>query len=385
MFRTFSMSLVLAAAAASQAEILFSDNFESGTFGLWTRVGTTTVLPAVISQTQANSPIFSAFFPTATTGNVATDRYAATFSRPENVGAEAIRFSFWQYDSLATGGGRMYCEVRSYDSNSYGVGALEQLYAMGKNNSVTATGDVYNGARYQGRGAFSVFPGTSGWFNMNTGVARSIGWHHFEAIIGPNSIVWLVDGVFARLTPRGANGSLDSIVMGSVLGSDNHDTYWDDIVVEAIPFAYAPSAYRVVSGSYFGGDVNSLRSSDDDKLFILNDENGPNANVEFDVFIPSATLSSMQVQFETSATRSDLTQFADIYNFSTSAFVVLGVTSSTQSDATYTYNPAGPFEQYLETATQRAMLRLRYFPNEDLVAEDGWSETIDQVQIFATP
>lgn len=382
--RSLSLVALATLSAFSTAEVIFSDNFESGTFGQWVRVGTTTVLPAVISTAQANSPTRSAFFPTATTGNVQTDRYVTTLSRPENVGSENLRFTFWQYDASATGGGRMYIELRSYDSNQYGQGTLEQIYAAGKNNSVTAPGQVYNGNRYQGRGAFGSFPTTTGWFNIDTGDPRTIGWHRIEIIVCPTIVQFFVDGKLGMEAPRGNAGSIDSIVMGSLLGSDNHDTYWDDVKLQAHPFEFFPMRMNLVDGTPFGGTIDDLQASDDNKVFVLSDESTPNTTIEFDNYVCSANPTSFQLAVELSATRNDLSQFIEIFNLTNSNFETVNFDLSSLTDVTKVITPSGGHTRFIDP-NKKVVVRTRFIPSADLEAADGWSESFDLVRITATP
>lgn len=376
MKKSMTIAALLAVAGASQAEILFSDDFESGGFASWVRQSTSTI-PASVNGDQFVSGSKSAFFPTATAGNVVTDRYSANLSRPENAGLETMRFSFWMYDTVATGGGRMYLELRSYSGDGYLLGTLEQLYAAGKNNATTYPGDVYAGGRYQGRVAFGT---TTGWFNFTNTTPRSIGWHRFEVQVCPDSVKWFIDGVFARKTDRGNAGSLDCVVMGSNLGSDNHNSYYDDVKVQAHPFEFFPMNTNIVSGLAFGGTIDSLQASDDDSLFLLNDENDPNGEIEMDVYTCRAVPEIFNVTVESGATRTDISQFIELFNNNTNAYETISLATTTLGDSTYSVNPTGLATRFVG-ANELVKLRIRWIPQADLEAADGWLESLDLVRV----
>lgn len=139
---------------------------------------------------------------------------------------------------------------------------------------------------------------------------------------------------------------------------------------------FQPISYNIVSGQYFGGTVASLCYSDDDQLFIINDENQPNGIVEFVIPTPYSSASSMMLSTELSATRDDLAVFVDFKNQNTLAFEVKDVFSSEFTDTLRRFELTNA-ANYINLASGNVDLRIRWIPAEDLVAEDGWSERID--------
>ena len=140
-----------------------------------------------------------------------------------------------------------------------------------------------------------------------------------------------------------------------------------------------PFNYNIITGVYFGGALSDLFNSDNSYLFILNDESGPNANIEIYGTSPSASPSGITCKLETSATRSDLSQFTDVYKFAGAGigWVNKNVRTSSTSDDLYQFALTGTLSEFVGPSNEIRM-RIRWFPNEDLIAEDGWSETIDQ-------
>lgn len=141
----------------------------------------------------------------------------------------------------------------------------------------------------------------------------------------------------------------------------------------------SPFNFQIVTGLYFGGNVASLQASDDDYLFILNDENDQNAEVRFFGTSTTAAPSQIRCRFETSATRSDLSQFTDAFNFNTNAWVNFNLRSSTIADDSYNFLLTGTLANFVGPANE-VRTRIRYIPQADLEAADGWAEQIDLVR-----
>lgn len=142
------------------------------------------------------------------------------------------------------------------------------------------------------------------------------------------------------------------------------------------PVVAHPSSYNIITGSYFGGTVGSLAASDDDKLFILNDESGPNGLVEFIGGAAGLGGGNVSLKVEVGSTRSDLSQFLRAYNYALNTYDLKDVRNSTLADSTITVNLTSAYVNVNDTAN----CRVQWIPNEDLVAEDGWSETVDLVE-----
>lgn len=144
--------------------------------------------------------------------------------------AEPLVVKFQMY--WAAGASRVFNAVRSYSGAGFGQGSLEQIYAVGAYNTVTAPGEVWNGAKYQARVAF----GTSvGWFNLSDGPDRSEGWHEFTIEVRSNDVNFYVDGVLGRNFSRGAITTFDSFIIGSGLTSGAVAAWTDDVSVEVVP------------------------------------------------------------------------------------------------------------------------------------------------------
>jgi hypothetical protein len=217
------ISAVLFLAASTQAGVIFSDDFESGTLSgvnPWATIGTSSAL--TISTAQNTVPAggqYSALLDSSLDG---MQHPVAEFSA-----TGPGTFSYWLYDDAAT---RAWGEVRAYDGVPF-VGGLQQLFAAGKYTSVTMAGDIYNDKKYQGRITGGT---TTGWFNLTNGPDRSTGWHQFdvERLDGGTTINWYVDGILARTITGATTAAWDSALITSVRsGSTAGNAYFDGILV----------------------------------------------------------------------------------------------------------------------------------------------------------
>ncbi len=165
MKQTVVLACVLALALACQpasAQFSFTDDFENG-LGAWTQGSS----PFALSNAQNIIPA---------DGQYSAQLDTSTDKMWHNLGWEAsqFRFTFYMYDDMGTAS-RVHGEVRSYTGAGYADGAAEQVFMIGKHNSVNMNGEAYDATKYQGRVAFG---GTTGYFNLNGPGSpdRSLGW-----------------------------------------------------------------------------------------------------------------------------------------------------------------------------------------------------------------
>ena len=162
-------------------------------------------------------------------------------------------------------------------------------------------------------------------------------------------------------------------------------TLIDNVEVVNSPSTVLARRYTIGPGEYFGGSIQSLANSDDDPIFILNSEVDPNANLTVSGTSPVSSAVSVGITVEASATRSDLSQFIDVFNFASNGWNTLTVGNSSQSDVVFTWTNTTNPNDYISQTTREVRGRVRWFPNEDLIAEDGWSERVDQFIWDVTP
>lgn len=140
-----------------------------------------------------------------------------------------------------------------------------------------------------------------------------------------------------------------------------------------------PTAFNIVEGTPFGGNVASLAASDDDKVYVLSDEVTPNATMTIDWTGAPTTPNSLGFSIEISATRNDLSTFIDVRNQSTTNFENFDFHVSSTSDVTRTFTVSSGAPNYVAAGLIQA--RIRWIPQADLEAADGWSEQVDQAKV----
>lgn len=146
-----------------------------------------------------------------------------------------------------------------------------------------------------------------------------------------------------------------------------------------------PSDYDITAGTYFGGNFASLLESDDDRLYILCDEDNPLGILEFTVTYCEQDWYTVHPQAETVSTRDDITEFLELYRNDTNVWQTFGVgsfrtTSLTESSFGFNLINIGTTSRYV-TPQRTLRARLRYVPQTDLEVSDGWSLAIDRVRV----
>jgi hypothetical protein len=236
-FFTFLAAALVAVvlSTASSAAIIFSDDFESGSMSNWTTTGTN---PLDISNAQNVVPAGGTY---SALMNTSIDRMHHNLIA-DNGGSELSGYSTFTsyiYDTAAAT--RIFNEVRGYsggtglpNGGTTASGTLAQLLAIGKYNTVTMPGEVYNGNKYQAR---IVYPSaTMGWFNLDGPGSpnRSLGWHKFtiERLADDTTINFYVDDILSRTIAGTTAQSWDTVVMGPGLGSTVGDAWIDGISID---------------------------------------------------------------------------------------------------------------------------------------------------------
>jgi hypothetical protein len=233
----WTTALAMAALATSaSAAAIFSDNFESGSLSNWTTTGTS---PLTLSTARNVVPVGGANSAAITSSANRMHRNIIA----DNGGTElsgAFVFSSHIYDpgSASATSTRMYNEVRGYtggtglpNGGTTASGSLGQLLAIGKFNSVTAAGEVFNGSKYQAR---VVTGGVPGWFNLDAPGSpnRSAGWHEFtiERLVD-GTLKFYVDDILSRTFIGAADFSVDTVIIGPGTGTSVTDSNVDGVVL----------------------------------------------------------------------------------------------------------------------------------------------------------
>lgn len=240
--RNFILKLVATFGAAlslqtATAQVLFSDDFEVG-MGSWTTASGATALDWSFDQNAVpGGGSYSALV------NSSGDKMY------HNIGSEVsggFFLTFYVFDDTAT---RSFGEARSYTGAGYADGTLQQLFAVGKYNTVTAPGEVFSPTNYQAR----VATGTgAGWINLNAPGAplRSPGWHKFdiERLADETTVNFYVDGLLGRTFAGATAFSIDSLGIGSVAAGTTAGNSYIDGVMLVVPEPAATALFVLGGG-----------------------------------------------------------------------------------------------------------------------------------------
>jgi choice-of-anchor B domain-containing protein len=208
--------------------------------------------------------------------------------------------------------------------------------------------------------------------NDNPTSPRAVGF--FDTYPNSNSIAY-----------NGAWSCYPFFPSGTVIISDIDRGLFIVNVRDALTRTFGPTAYSVVSGTEFGGSLNSLKVSDNDSLNLFNDESSLEAIVQLEGRSAVKRLGSVKATVESSVARSGLTQSIYFYRFSDNTWQSMGGTVATLTDSTT--------EVILNTSTMDYVaangdLRARvvFSPvNDEDPSQDGWLHSIDLFTWTAIP
>jgi hypothetical protein len=209
---------------AAQAQTNFYDDFEEGNVNNWT-----------VAPSSAAMPLATGTNAVPTNGNYSiemTNSLCKVYANlPSVITAESMKYTVYYYDDSGTAA-RAYGETRSYTGGSYAVGGLSQDLMIGKYNSVSLPGEVYDGTKYQGRMADGTL---NGYFNLNLPGCpnRKTGWHKLQieqGLMDSGDLVisFYVDGVLGRVFTNNDSPAWNVTTLGSVAAGTTAGNAWFD-------------------------------------------------------------------------------------------------------------------------------------------------------------
>ncbi len=146
------------------------------------------------------------------------------------------------------------------------------------------------------------------------------------------------------------------------------------------------SSYSVDTGLDFGGTLASLHLSDNDSVFILNDEFDANATLTMTTTrpttlpVPFNSPSKIRIRREAAASRNDLIEFLRAYNYSTSAFNNITNRITTFADAILNTDITSNVTNYINSTTGESKAQIFWVPTADVSDIDGWVERVDEIE-----
>jgi hypothetical protein len=224
---------VVAAVISSQAQSVFSDDFESyadqAAFDASWTPRTTAML---LSTAQKHSG----------TNSILQDATALKSVKPlsAHVTSENLYLSCWFRDGSGGNSARSFITVEGRATDGDYTSSLVQLVAIGRYNNIT-------GSKYYGREANGSGGGTSEgatamtatWFQLGGAANKSTGWHRAEiaGVRMPDLSIkyrFYIDGVLGgACTDAGGNRDFNFVACGS-FSTSTDTTYFDDVKVESL-------------------------------------------------------------------------------------------------------------------------------------------------------
>jgi hypothetical protein len=246
---------------SARAATIFSDDFESGNMNNWTTTGSNALVNDATQNVVPSAGSQSALM------NTSADRMHHNLVA-DNGGSELSGYSTFTsyiYDASGTAT-RIFNEVRGYsggtglpDGGTTASGSLAQLLAIGKYNTVTLSGETYNGSKYQARVTFG---SSAGWFNLDAAGSpnRSTGWHKFtvERLADDTTLNFYVDDILSRTITGATAQSWDTVVLGPGLGTTVGDAWIDGMSIDNGVAVPEPASFSLF-GLAFAGALTFAR------------------------------------------------------------------------------------------------------------------------------
>lgn len=141
-----------------------------------------------------------------------------------------------------------------------------------------------------------------------------------------------------------------------------------------------PSNFAVTSGMAFGGNLQSVQLSDDQRANILNEAGIETGEFEFTATLPFPATAWLRFEFEGRATRTDLSQTIEVYNY-LQQFWSNTVSNATLQDSVATIDLWNPSLASAHTSpTLEVKARARWIPQADIDGIDGWVQSCDMAR-----
>ncbi len=248
MNRVILTSAALILVSGAQANIIFSDGFESGDFSKWTHLsnGEPEIPQIYYSPFPVYEGLCSAFVRHGNSGGTQAANQWVKLIDPIPA-SHTFTFTFYLSLNSLTAGVNQWMEIRSFGKDGNGNGITDQILAIGAVGGSTSTMDA-NGnviplnttdhTKWNARIGQAGYPG-NGWFALDLAPARTKDWTKLSIVVAPDGIEFFVNDVkghhstFSRGTY--ANWTADAIYLGSGRGSTGSSGWVDNVLLTAVP------------------------------------------------------------------------------------------------------------------------------------------------------
>jgi hypothetical protein len=204
MFQWFAGVSLLALAATSNAQVIFSDDFEAGvSTSVWTGQATLFTVDATRNQSPSGG-VNSAH----ATSSAFRMSHPVTFT-----GSTSAKITYWFYDGNIAAGEKQMSGAFTWLGGTWGAGGAGELVMVGKYNGTpdwtfSGVADAVNQGKYQARftppgGAQDATVGGTGYCTLVGAANRAVGWHKVEVVRGFNddstaTVTFMIDGQVGR-------------------------------------------------------------------------------------------------------------------------------------------------------------------------------------------
>lgn len=192
---------------------------------------------------------------------------------------------------------------------------------------------------------------------------------------------------FTIVTGGSVTGSFSSVtVEGGSIDLEPSVVYSANSVTVTFLTKVDPLSYAITGGGPAGGNLASLLFSDDNRLLIQCDEFDDVGVLEVTTTSPIPTPTKLRFAFESSASRADLTEILDLWNYTTNQWVTIPPSAvTTMTDRRRVFVVTSNVGQYIKAGTAEMKARIRWIPQNDNGAIDGWNIRVDQTIWFVGP
>lgn len=146
-----------------------------------------------------------------------------------------------------------------------------------------------------------------------------------------------------------------------------------------VSFPFSPNTYTITSGQNFGGNLNSLAKSDNDRVYILCDTISSMGAIEVSFNVHDPLYGRGVLTSEGHCSRPDVVNIVEVKNPSSGTFVISGSHAASLTDMT-NYSVVSDAKAYISPAAS-IVFRQRSIPFQELEDSDGWIIGVDQLQL----